>query len=76
MLRESALPIAIGTVIGIGAALASARAIESFLFETAPTDPATLAAVAMTLSVTRCAAALVPALRAARVDPAISLRAE
>ena len=76
MVRDAAVPIAIGTVLGVGGASAATRVIESFLFETAPTDPVTLGAVAVTLAVVGCRAALVPALRAAKVDPASSLRAE
>lgn len=76
MMRDSAIPIVIGTVIGVGGALAATRVIESFLFATAPRDPMTLAAVATTLAVAGCLAALVPAMRAAKVDPATSLRAD
>jgi predicted permease len=76
MLRDAAVPILIGTIAGVGGALLSTRTIESFLFQTPPTDPATLAAVAATLGVAGCAAALIPALRAAKVDPALTLRAE
>jgi ABC-type antimicrobial peptide transport system permease subunit len=76
MLRDSMWPIAIGTVTGVGAAMLSTRVIESFLFETTPTDPMTFAGVAAALAVTGCLAALVPALRAARVDPASTLRTD
>ena len=76
IVRDSAVPIGVGTVLGVGGALLATRIIESFLFETAPTDPATLAAVAITLATAASAAALVPALRAAKVDPASSLRVE
>ena len=76
MMRDSAIPIAIGTVLGVGGALAATRVIESFLFATTPTDPLTLAAVAFTLAAAGCLAALVPAMRAAKVDPATSLRAD
>jgi predicted lysophospholipase L1 biosynthesis ABC-type transport system permease subunit len=76
MVRDSAVPIAVGTAVGVGAAVLATRVIESFLFETAPTDPVTLAAVAVILTTAGCLAALVPALRAAKVDPASSLRAE
>ena len=50
--------------------------IASFLFQTTPTDPGTFAAVAVTLAVTGCLAAWVPARRAARVDPVTALRVE
>jgi predicted permease len=76
MLRGAALPILVGTVLGVGGALLATRVIESFLFDTPPRDPVTLAAVAATLVLTGCLAALVPALRAARIDPALTLRAE
>jgi ABC-type antimicrobial peptide transport system permease subunit len=76
MLRDAAVPIGIGTVLGVGGALLATRVIESFLFSTTPTDPVTLASVAVILCVTGCLAALVPAMRAAKVDPASSLRAE
>ena len=76
IVRDSALPIAIGVVVGVGAALLATRTIESFLFQTAPNDAATLAAVAAVLALTGCIAAVIPAMRAAKVDPATSLRAE
>ena len=76
MMRDSAIPIAVGIVIGVGGAMLSTRVIESFLFDTAPTDPVTLAAVAVTLAAAGSLAALVPARRAARVDPASSLRSQ
>ncbi len=76
MVRDAALPIVVGTVLGVGVAMLSTRVIESFLFQTAPTDPATLAVVAIALAVTGCLAALIPALRAAKVDPASCLRAD
>jgi ABC-type antimicrobial peptide transport system permease subunit len=63
---DSARPIAIGTVLGIGGAVLATRIIESFLFETPPTDPGTLAVVAAILAAAGCLAALGPALRAAR----------
>jgi putative ABC transport system permease protein len=76
IVRDAAVPIAAGTMLGIAGAALASRLIESFLFQTAPGDPLTLALVAVTLATTGCLAALAPALRAARVDPASSLRAD
>jgi len=76
MLRDSAIPVAVGTAAGVGAAVLATRLIESFLFQTSPTDPLTLAAVAATLAIAGCLAAVLPALRAARVDPVSCLRTE
>ncbi|MDP3719651.1 MAG: ABC transporter permease [Acidobacteriota bacterium] len=76
VLMDSAVPIAIGVAIGLAGAAAVTRVIRSFLFETAPTDTATYAAVAVTLVAAGCLAALGPAMRASRVDPAVTLRSE
>jgi putative ABC transport system permease protein len=76
MVADAAWPIAIGTVLGLGAAALTTRVIESFLFETTPTDPVTFAAVAVVLATSGLVAAWIPARRAARVDPVAALRAE
>ena len=76
IVHDAAVPIVIGTLLGLSGAAFTTQVIESFLFETTPTDAATLAAVALTLVVVGCLAALVPAMHAARVDPVASLRAD
>ena len=76
IVRDSAVPIAIGTVLGLGGAAFATRVIESFLFQTKPIEVATFAAVALVLMVNGCVAAFLPAMRAARVDPVATLRAE
>ena len=76
IVRDSAVPIAIGTVLGLAGAALVTRVIESFLFETAPTDTLTFTTVALMLVAAGCLAAFVPAMRAARVDPVATLRAE
>jgi putative ABC transport system permease protein len=76
MVWDSAVPIMIGTLVGLGGAAFATRLITSFLFETKPTEPSTFATVAVALATTGCVAALFPALRAARLDPAATLRAE
>lgn len=76
IVRDAAVPIVIGTALGLGGAALVTRVIKSFLFETTPTDTVTFAAVALTLVATGCLAAFVPAMRAARVDPVATLRAE
>jgi len=68
--------IAAGLVIGVGAALGTARYLASQLFEVKPTDPATYAAVAGVLLGTAMLACAIPALRAMRVDPLVALRNE
>lgn len=73
---HGAMLAAAGLAVGIPASLLLARAMNSMLFETPPSDPATLAAVALLLSVTALAACLVPLRKALRVDPAVALRRE
>jgi predicted lysophospholipase L1 biosynthesis ABC-type transport system permease subunit len=65
-----------GLLLGAGAALALGRVMTSLLYGIAPTDPATLAAVAAVLGGVAAAATLVPAFAATRVDPATALRSE
>ncbi len=76
VLRQGMRPVAIGLVIGIASALALSRLLQALLFEMKATDPWVLASVMLLLTVTAAAACYAPALRAARVDPAIALRDE
>jgi len=68
------------TAIGIGAGLAMGwglgKALEAFLFQVRPEDPVTFAAVPLFLVGVSFLAYLIPAVRAARIDPVDALRAE
>lgn len=66
----------IGISLGLVAGFFLARLIRSFLFETAPGDPATYVAVSVLLAAVALAACYVPARRAARIDPMAALRSE
>jgi predicted permease len=76
VLRESLLVAALGLLIGIPAALAGGRLVANQLYGIEPNDALTIAAAAALLLIVATAAALVPALRASRVDPLTALRAE
>jgi ABC-type antimicrobial peptide transport system permease subunit len=76
VLMENAWIAVVGIVAGVGAALLFAKALKSFLYEIAPTDPWVLLASALLLGVVACAASLVPAVRAARIDPMDAIRCE
>jgi predicted permease len=76
VLREGLSLSLFGVLCGVAAALALARLLAGFLYGVSPSDPATYAIVAFALTAVAALASLLPARRAARVDPAISLRAE
>jgi predicted permease len=65
-----------GVVIGLFAAFAFTRVVSGFLFGVAATDTLTFAAIAVLLVAVALFASYVPARRAARIDPMISLRCE
>jgi predicted permease len=67
---------AIGTVLGIAGAIATMRTLAGLLFGISPTDPLTLAAVVTLFGLIAWSASVIPALRAARVDPSMVLRAD
>lgn len=54
VVRDAALPIVIGTALGLGAAALATHVIESFLFQTKPIEVVTFAAVAVVLVITGC----------------------
>jgi FtsX-like permease family len=65
-----------GVVIGLAAAFGLTRLISTMLFGVAPLDAATFAGVAVALTGVAVLASLIPARRAAAVDPVIAMRAE
>ena len=71
---EGARLIAVGVVAGLAAAAVLSRVLESFLYDTAPTDPFTMTAASAFFAAAGLVACWVPARRAARVDPLDALR--
>jgi putative ABC transport system permease protein len=71
---DGAFPVFIGILVGLGGAIGLARFIQSMLFATDPIDPLTLAGVSVLFAAVALIACIVPAWRAARVDPMAALR--
>jgi putative ABC transport system permease protein len=76
VLGQGLMMVGLGLVIGIAAAAGVARVLQSYLFQTTPTDPLTFAAVAVAFVVAGTLACLGPAWRATTVDPMLALRAD
>ena len=76
VMREAAVMVAVGLVVGIPLALALADLIRSQLFGLDPRDPLTLVGSALVLSVAGGFAGFLPALRASSVNPTTALRQE
>jgi len=76
VLRSGLRLVAVGLILGLAAAAATARLIQTLLYYVQPLDPRVYAAVTVLFSVIATVACLLPSLRASRIDPIIALRAE
>ncbi len=76
VLRRVLLMTAVGLAISVPAALSASRLVKSFLFETQPNDPGTLAVAGAVLVIAAILAGYAPARRASRIDPLAALRQE
>lgn len=76
VLSEGGVLLGVGLAVGVVGALMASRLMRGLLFGVAPHDPTTLAGVTVVLAAVGVAACWLPAARAARVDPAVALRAE
>ena len=76
VVRQGAVLVAAGAVVGLGAAAASSRVLESFLYGVTTDDRLTFVAAPLVLVAVALAACWLPARRATRVDPMEALRDE
>jgi putative ABC transport system permease protein len=76
VMKEGAVLVAAGALAGVAGALVLTRYLATLLYGVTATDPGTYAAVVIGLALAALAAILVPARRAARLDPVVALRHE
>ena len=74
VLRGAMRPVMLGVVAGIAASLGAGRLLRSLLFGVTPTEAMPFVAATLVLVGVALAASLIPAWRAARVDPVVALR--
>lgn len=74
VLRQALWIVAIGVLFGLAAAVAGVRLLSAFLYGIGPYDPLTFGAVPIVILIIAVVACLVPACRAAKVDPLTALR--
>lgn len=76
VMRRGAVVVALGLAFGVAGAAALTRVLRTLIYGVDALDPATFRYTAVLLAVVALFACLVPAIRAARIDPAIALRVE
>jgi predicted permease len=76
VIKRAALLLGLGVASGLACSWIATRAIKAFLFGVGEHDPATILLVCILLAVCGLAAALIPARRAASIDPMQALRTE
>jgi ABC-type antimicrobial peptide transport system permease subunit len=75
-LRNGLVQLGVAVAIGVPAALGLGAAAQFRLVEIEPNDPLTMIAITAVLTVVALTACVLPARRAAKVDPVIALRSE
>ena len=76
LLRQGMTLVGIGIGLGVVAAWALTRVLRGMLYDVSPMDPLTFAAVALLLGLIALLACILPARRAARINPMEALRGE
>ena len=76
ILMEGGVLLALGLAVGVGGAMAATRLMQGLLFGVTPNDPETLVGVAVVMAAIGVAACWIPARRAAKIDPAITMRGQ
>jgi len=74
VVRQAMVWTVAGMTIGLALALAASRVLRSLLYGISPTDPLTFGTVILLLGSAAAVAAVIPAVRASRLDPLVALR--
>jgi ABC-type antimicrobial peptide transport system permease subunit len=74
ILKQALAVVVCGVAAGIGATIATTRALESLLYDVSPTDPGVLIGVAALLVVVAGSAALLPVWRSGKIGAAVALQ--
>jgi predicted permease len=74
--RDTLQLVAVGVVLGLAGAYGLARLVTSLLYDAHPGDPVVLGGATWVLATAALAASIIPARRAAKIDPVISMRSE
>jgi ABC-type antimicrobial peptide transport system permease subunit len=74
IISEGGVLVVLGLGLGVIGALSLSRLMQGLLFGVQPHDPATLVGVCAVMALVGILACWIPALRAARIDPAVALR--
>jgi putative ABC transport system permease protein len=72
--RRAAVPVGLGTGLGLAGALAMGRLLRAFLIQTSPVEPTILVSIAVQLAAVSFAAVFFAARRASDLDPLVALR--
>jgi len=76
VLRQGISVVACGALLGIGGAIVCGRLVRELLYDTRPFEPIILGGVTCLLAAFAILTMIAPAMRAARTDPAVTLRSE
>ena len=76
VLRRALIQLAVGLPIGLAGAAGVGLLLQSLVVQTSPTDPLILATIVLVLVVVAVVACVIPAQRAARLDPMVAFRVE
>jgi putative ABC transport system permease protein len=76
LLREGVVNATLGIIVGVAAAFALSRSMQSLLFETSSRNPQTYLLVVLVLLIAAITASWLPARRGSRTDPLVALRGE